>query len=58
LYALYDWNLVVVHAEERGVYSGHGLDEALVGSGQLEFAEEASGDASSGGTAETDLKDG
>ena len=48
--------LVVVHAEEGSVDSGHGFNETLVGGGQLELAEEASSHAAGGGTAETDLE--
>merc|ERR1719414_1602903 len=48
-------NFVFVHAQDFEVDTGNGLDEALVGSGQLEFSEQAGGDAASGRAGKTDL---
>merc|ERR1711917_65572 len=44
-----------VHPEEVQVDTGDGLDESLVGGGQLELSEEAGGHAAGGGSGETDL---
>merc|ERR1719414_1794236 len=48
-------NFVFVHAQDFEVDTGNGLDEALVGSGQLEFSEQTGGDAASGRAGKTDL---
>merc|ERR1719309_9129 len=48
-------HLVSVHLQEVEVDSGNGLDETLVGGGELELSEEAGGDASGGGSGQTDL---
>ncbi len=48
-------DLVVVHAQDFEVDAGHGLDQALVGGGELELPEQAGADASRGGSGEADL---
>ena len=48
-------DLVLVHPQELEVDAGHGLDEALVGGGELELAEEAGAHGPGGGAGEADL---
>ena len=48
-------DLVLVHPQELEVDAGDGLDEALVGGGELELAEEAGADAAGGRAAKADL---